>query len=53
VLIGRLQASQILDFSWAPDDRDWDEVKVQEMRNRADQGELFAGDADSEAFGAT
>ena len=36
--------AKILDFSWAPDDRDWDEVKVQEMRNRADQGELFAGD---------
>ncbi len=36
--------SKILDFSWQTDDRDWDEVKVQEMRNRADQGELFAGD---------
>jgi len=45
--------AKILDFSWAPDDRDRDEVKVQEMRNRTDQGELFVGDADSEAFGAT
>jgi hypothetical protein len=36
--------SKILDFSWQSDDRDWDELKVQEMRNQADQGELFAGD---------
>ena len=36
--------TKILDFSWQPDEREWDEVKVQEMRNRADQGELFAGD---------
>lgn len=36
--------SKILDFTWEPDDSDWEELKVQEMRNRADQGELFAGD---------
>ncbi len=36
--------TKILDFSWLPDERDWDETKVQEMRNRTDQGELFAGD---------
>jgi len=36
--------SKILDFSWVPDEREWDKLKVQEMRNRADQGELFAGE---------
>ena len=34
--------SKIIDFTWEPDDRDWDELKLQEMRNRDDQGELFA-----------
>ena len=34
--------SKILDFKWEPDDRHWDEKKLLEMRNRADQGELFA-----------
>jgi hypothetical protein len=38
--------TKILDFRWESDDRDWDEMKVQEMRNRNDQGDLFAGEQD-------
>jgi hypothetical protein len=38
--------AKILDFTWEPDDRDWDESKVQQMRNRADQCDLFAGEED-------
>ena len=36
--------SRILGFPWESADRDWDSVKVEEMRLRAGQGELFAGD---------
>ncbi|MDE3084113.1 MAG: hypothetical protein KGJ37_02695 [Verrucomicrobiota bacterium] len=36
--------SRVLDFTWEPDERDWDQTKVDEMRARADQGELFAGE---------
>jgi hypothetical protein len=32
----------ILDFVWEEADRDWDPTKVEEMRSRTEQGELFA-----------
>jgi len=36
--------TKLLDFKWEPDDRDWDEGKLQEMRSRGDQQELFASE---------
>lgn len=33
---------EILDFVWEEDERQWDKAKLAEMRNRANQGELFA-----------
>lgn len=38
--------AKILDFVWEEDDRDWNPAKIQQMRNHADQGELFAGGDD-------
>ena len=38
--------AKILDFIWETDDRDWDPEKIQQMRNHADQGELFAAGED-------
>jgi len=38
--------AKILDFIWEEDDRDWNPDKIQQMRNAADQGELFAGGDD-------
>jgi hypothetical protein len=34
--------TRVLSFGWEPDEREWDPVKMDEMRARADQGELFA-----------
>jgi len=42
--------ARVLDFVWEKDDRDWDPAKVDEMRSRFDQGELFAGDDWRQAF---
>jgi hypothetical protein len=42
--------AKILDFVWETDDRDWDQTKVDQMRNNADQGELFAGDSWRQTF---
>jgi hypothetical protein len=42
--------TEILDFTWEADDREWDEGKIAEMRNRSDQGELFAGDSWRQTF---
>ena len=36
--------AKILDLIWEEDERDWNPEKLQQMRNAADQGELFAGD---------
>ena len=36
--------SRILAFKWEPAERDWDPDKVEAMRARADQSELFLGD---------
>ncbi|MBK9138927.1 MAG: hypothetical protein IPM17_09225 [Verrucomicrobia bacterium] len=34
--------TRILDFIWEEDEREWDAARLAEMRNRANQGELFA-----------
>jgi hypothetical protein len=34
--------ARITKFSWEEDDREWDKGKLEEMRRRSDQGELFA-----------
>ena len=36
--------TKIIDFVWEADDRDWDAEKVEEMRSKADQGELFGNE---------
>jgi hypothetical protein len=40
----------ILDFIWEPCERDWDAAKVEAMRNKAAQGELFEEDAWRQTF---
>lgn len=35
--------ARILDFRWEEGERAWDAAKVEEMRSREDQGELFSG----------
>jgi hypothetical protein len=42
--------SRILDFTWEPDEREWDEHKLQEMRNRDDQGDLFSAENWRQSF---
>jgi len=42
--------TKITDFIWELEDRDWDAAKVAEMRNRSDQGELFAEEAWRKTF---
>jgi hypothetical protein len=34
--------AKVLDFVWEEEEREWDKAKLAEMRNRANQGELFA-----------
>jgi hypothetical protein len=41
---------QVLDFVWEEDERQWDEAKLAEMRNRANQGELFAEETWRQVF---
>ena len=42
--------AQIIDFIWEVDDRDWDQSKVDEMRDRTLQGVLFEEDAWRQTF---
>jgi hypothetical protein len=42
--------TKLVDFVWESDDREWDESKMDEMRNRSDQGELFGGDSWRQTF---
>ena len=42
--------TNILDFVWESDDREWDQSKVDTMRSNADQAELFAGDTWRQTF---
>lgn len=37
--------ARIIDFFWEEEDREWDQSKVDEIRNRAKQGVLFEEDA--------
>jgi len=40
----------ILGFSWEADDRDWDPDKLEQMRSKENQGELFSEEAWRETF---
>lgn len=42
--------SRIVDFVWKEEDREWDPSKLAEMRNRANQGELFEEEAWRKTF---
>lgn len=42
--------TRILDFIWDTEDREWDQSKVDEMRNRAKQGVLFEEDSWRQTF---
>lgn len=42
--LAAFKPTKILAFKWEQAERDWDPDKVNKMRNRADQGELFADD---------
>ncbi|MBI5102430.1 MAG: hypothetical protein HZB33_11415 [Nitrospirae bacterium] len=42
--------ARILDFIWEAEDREWDQAKVEEMRNRTKQGVLFEEDAWRQTF---
>lgn len=44
VSLAVFKPTHVLGFSWETDEREWDPSKVDEMRARADQGELFAGE---------
>lgn len=37
--------TKVLDFIWEPDERQWDPAKVEEMRDRSQQRELFEDEA--------
>jgi hypothetical protein len=43
--------ARILDFKWESTERDWDPDKVEAMRARAEQGQLFSGDDWRKSFG--
>lgn len=42
--------TKVLDFVWEDDEREWDASKLAEMRNRANQGELFADETWRQVF---
>ena len=42
--------TKITGFVWEAEERSWDESKLAEMRNRANQGEMFAEEAWRETF---
>jgi len=42
--------SRIIDFIWEEEDRDWDQSKVEEMRDHTLQGVLFEEDAWRQTF---
>jgi len=42
--------ARITDFIWEEEERDWDATKLAEMRNRANQGEMFAEEAWRQTF---
>jgi hypothetical protein len=45
VSLAVFKPKRVLDFLWQTDeDKDWDPTKVEEMRSRGDQGELFANE---------
>jgi hypothetical protein len=42
--------AKIRGFIWEDDERDWDRGKIEQMRNKASQGELFPEDSWRETF---
>lgn len=42
--------TKVMNFVWEEEECDWDPVKVAEMRNRTNQGELFAEDTWRQVF---
>lgn len=50
VSLAVFKPTRVLDFKWEPDDREWKAANVEEMRKRAGQGELFAGEDWRESF---
>lgn len=42
--------AKVLDFVWEEDEREWDADKLAQMRNRANQGELFAEETWRQVF---
>ena len=42
--------TRIKDFVWEEEDRQWDPKKLAEMRNRGDQGEMFAEETWRQTF---
>jgi hypothetical protein len=42
--------ARITDFIWEEEEREWDAAKLAEMRNRANQGEMFAEEAWRQTF---
>lgn len=50
ISLATFKPSEVLDFSWEEDDREWREDKIQAMRTFDQQGELFSGDNWREGF---
>jgi len=48
--LAAFKPAKILDFSWEADDRDWDPEKLEQMRSKENQGELFSEEAWRETF---
>jgi hypothetical protein len=42
--------TRVKDFIWEPEDREWSPAKLEEIRNQAKQGEMFAEEAWRETF---
>lgn len=42
--------TEVLDFVWEDDEREWDASKLAEMRNRVNQGEWFAEETWRQVF---
>ena len=48
--LATFRPTEVLDFLWEPDEREWNEDKLQAMRQHHEQGELFADENWREAF---
>jgi len=50
VSLAVFRPTRVLDFSWEDEDREWNAAKVQEMRERTNQLDLFADNTWRETF---